>query len=281
MTRRHGRGCSSLGVSRGVPLRARLGAVPRTAGLDVVRTCLPVRKYLVNGPKRYKWGRTLASMSERTTSWCGDAPDQRPDASKALGVPRGRISFGSGGRRNLASPSSRLGVAFAGSRWSNGGAAKYTEARHGRGDRHCLPTGKPVNGPLGARSERARTLSLLGPLRRLLGRFDSRDAAAYEAAAREAFKAATPTGVPTTTPAVDAVDLLGPRDSPSLGPLSQPALRQDPTTTRRSGSLGSNRPRSLAGLTVPPADDQRSRTGRPGRSPWKLRRRTCFGPRVA
>jgi hypothetical protein len=135
-----------------------------------------------------------------------------------------------------------LGVAFAGSRWSNGGvlpAAKYTETRHGRGDRHCLPTGKPLNGPLGARSERARTLSLLGPLRRLLGRFDHRDAAAYEAAAREAFKAATPTGVPTTTPAVDAADSLGPRDAPSLGPFSQPALRQDPTTTRRSGSLGS------------------------------------------
>ena len=139
------------------------------------------------------------------------------------------------------SPLFSLKVAFAGSRWSNGGVLPAADNGDSpwRGDRHCLTTRKPDNRPLGARSERVRPLSVIGPLLRLLGRFDPRDAAAYEAAAREAFKAATPTDVPTTTPAVDTADLLGPRDASSPGPFSQPALPQGPTTTRRSGSLGS------------------------------------------
>jgi len=82
-------------------------------------------------------------------------------------------------------------------------------------------------------------LSLLGPLLRLLGRLDPRNAAAYEEAARDAFKAATPAAVPPTTPAVNAADSLGPRDAPAPVPSAEPAFRLGPTTTRRSGSLGS------------------------------------------
>lgn len=108
-----------------------------------------------------------------------------------------------------------------------------------RRDRHCIPIRSSVDRPLGTRSERPRTLSLLGPLLRLLGRLDHRNAAAYEEAARDAFKAATPTAVPPTTPAVNAADSLGPRDAPALVPSGQPAFRQGPTTTRPSGSLGS------------------------------------------
>ena len=159
--------------------------------------------------------------------------------------------MGNSGRRPLLAEV----VVVPGSCWFDGvvsASRQYTETRYARrGDRHCLPTWKPANGPLVARSERARTLRLLGPLLRLLGRLDPRDAAAYEAAAREAFKAATPTDVPTKTPAVDAADFLGPRDAPSLGPSSQPALRKGPTTTRRSGSLGSQptaKPRGFDGV---------------------------------
>ncbi len=108
-----------------------------------------------------------------------------------------------------------------------------------RRDRHCLPTRSSVDRPLGTRAKRPRTLSLLGPLLRLLGRLDPRDAAAYEEAAREAFKAATPTDVPATAPAVNAVDSSISPVGPAPVPPAPSAFRQGATTTRRSGSLGS------------------------------------------
>jgi hypothetical protein len=82
-------------------------------------------------------------------------------------------------------------------------------------------------------------LSLLGPLLRLLGRLDPREAAAYEEAAREAFKAGTPTDVRTATPSIDAADVGPARDAPPVGSFAPDARPHGPTTTERPASLGS------------------------------------------
>jgi hypothetical protein len=81
-------------------------------------------------------------------------------------------------------------------------------------------------------------LSLLGPLLRLLGRLDPRDAAAYEEAAREAFKAGTPNDVRTATPSIDAADLRA-REAPPVGSFAPDARPHGPPTTERPASLGS------------------------------------------
>jgi hypothetical protein len=74
---------------------------------------------------------------------------------------------------------------------------------------------------------------------RLLGRVDPREAAAYEEAAREAFKAGTPTDVRTSAPSVDAGDFTGSRDARPPGTLAEPARLQDAATTKRPDPLGS------------------------------------------
>lgn len=86
---------------------------------------------------------------------------------------------------------------------------------------------------------RARDFSLPGALRRLLGRADPKEAAAYEQAAREAFRVGTPTDVPTSASPVDAGDSAGSRDARPPGPLAEPARLQDATNVKRPIPLGS------------------------------------------
>jgi hypothetical protein len=86
---------------------------------------------------------------------------------------------------------------------------------------------------------RWRTLSILGPLLRLLGRVDPREAAAYEMAAREAFKAGTPTDVNSPPLSADSGDITGSRDARPPGTLAEPARLQEATTAKRPKPLRS------------------------------------------
>jgi hypothetical protein len=157
-------------------------------------------------------------------------------------VPRSRISFRSGrdGEDPDVAPHDR-------------------ETRHGPVIDTAHHVGNATAG-LAAIVRRSRELGVLGMLRRLLDGRHDRDAAAYEEAAREAFKAGTPTDVPSSAP---SVDVAGSRDARTPGRLAEAARREEATTAKRPGSLGSDPTEEAPGLAVTPADEPSMQDRRP------------------
>ena len=117
-------------------------------------------------------------------------------------------------------------------------AVRYTETRRGVGIDTAHPVDDASTG-LAVAVRRARAFSPLGPLRRLLSRLDPGDAAAYEEAAREAFKAGTPTDAGKPAPSVEAADFAGSRDVRLPGSFGERVRRQGTTTGKRPGRPGS------------------------------------------
>ena len=129
---------------------------------------------------------------------------------------------------------------------------QHTETRHGVGIDTADHKGNASAG-LAATVRRPREFSVPGTLRRVLGRLGSGDAAAYDEAAREAFKAGTPTDLPPSGP---SYDVAGSRGAPPPGKFAEPARRQDATTAKQPSSLGSG-----------PTDDSLGSTGSTAHEP--------------